>query len=521
MGKATIVSEQGAGEYTVEIQYEKQRIQNEIAKLQANINTMDTVTIPSLESEYNTALSDHQDNINALNAAINLNKDTTDFESAVLRSEKVLIGTHARLMAGKNKRLSMQKRLDFLAVNIPTNPTVTAWCADYSEGLSGDVGIMEIARIDNGDAITELATTGEPPEETIYLIQPDKRDGDTGRSAYNTARDGQLQPTLATTPEASFYNYMMLPGASKWRPRNRTGKVTAVDTVNEKVDVQLDLTVNTHQLLNVNQSITISSVALNYMGASVPSDYFFEGDHVVIEFSGTPTDWGIPECIGFVNGPRPTTDQPPYLHDGQRFRFQGTPPYQTIYHGTLIGDPPIFNNSEFIDPKDPPWSDTDASTVVNSVHDWGLCYLNQDPEDERLYVVSWKWWPTPLDDSRLLIGRQNQIIRITDSLSQVFDIPIRWPYGDRRAQTGLNYNAGPSGGARSLSSFPELSGYYLNTYLPAGSAYNPPSIHNWESAFLHNSVDDTQPAGKADSFFFEGANDITTVSWSLWFYEYL
>lgn len=231
MGKGTIISHTGDGQYQVSVQYNVERVQAEKA---ANL-----AKIANLEAQ--------------------IAEETDDQKLNVLKLQK----------------LSLEKRNEVLDA-IPESKEVTAWCADLTEDLTGDVGLIEV-----------------PGESVAFNIQP----GYEGNAAYNATRDGQLTPTLAMTPAAAFYNLAMLPGWQKWKPTYRYGTITAID--GDLADVALDAATSTQQSLGVNQASTLTDVPVEYMSCNGAA--FEVGDEVLVKFTGQ--DWAMPVVVGFKDNP--------------------------------------------------------------------------------------------------------------------------------------------------------------------------------------------------------------------------
>jgi len=258
MGKGTIISGGTGGQYQVSVQYNVQRVQAEKA---ANLEKID-----NLNSQI-TAETDRQ-----------------------------------KLNALKLQKLALEKRNEALDA-IPESETISAWCADLSEDLTGDVGLIEV-----------------PGESTAFNIQP----GHEGNAAYNTARDGQLTPTLAMSPAAAFYNLAMLPGWQKWKPTFRYGTITAIS--GDTADVSLESATSTQQGLGVNQAASLSDVPVLYMnchGAAFEVD-----DEVLVKFTGQ--DWSSPVVIGFKDNPKTCTPVCAYVLLKYEPYEEGTP-YEFSY----------------------------------------------------------------------------------------------------------------------------------------------------------------------------------------------
>lgn len=127
------------------------------------------------------------------------------------------------------------KQKEFLLNNFPADITMSAWCADLTEDLAGSVGTAEI-----------------PGERDQVLIRP----GFTDAAIFNSSRDGQLQPSLASFPAAFLYNLMLLPGWQKFKPTYRIGTIVAdsIDFGADTCDICLEPAYSSQQNLDVNQS---------------------------------------------------------------------------------------------------------------------------------------------------------------------------------------------------------------------------------------------------------------------------
>jgi len=160
---------------------------------------------------------------------------------------------------------------------IPESETITAWCADLTEDLTGDVGLIEV-----------------PGESVAFNIQPGYEDN----AEYDPARDGQLTPTMAMSSAAAFYNLAMLPGWQKWKPTFRYGTITAIS--GDTADVSLESATSTQQSLGVNQAASLNDVPVQYMNCHGAA--FEVGDDVLVKFNGQ--DWSSPVVVGFRDHPR-------------------------------------------------------------------------------------------------------------------------------------------------------------------------------------------------------------------------
>lgn len=177
-------------------------------------------------------------------------------------------------------RLAVQKQIDELQSQMPDDPELSAWCADYTEDLSGEIGTIEV-----------------PGEIGTVLIQP----GYNGNAVYDATRDGQLLPTMMNSPWQAFFNFAVMSGWQKWMPTARFGVIDSIDRPNDLADITLDDATTSYQDLNINQASKLYDVPIEYMQCNAAA--FEEGDNVLIEF--TEQDWEQPKVVGFKEGPEP------------------------------------------------------------------------------------------------------------------------------------------------------------------------------------------------------------------------
>jgi len=178
----------------------------------------------------------------------------------------------------KLQRESLIKKADELEALTPIAVTTSAWCADLTEDLSGEVGTIEI------------------PGESVHLqIQPGYEDN----AEYDEDRDGILNPTITQSPAQAYYNLAMLPGWQKWMPTYRHGTLSNLS--GDLCTVTLDQALSSQQDLDVNQSTVLNSVPIDYMECNGAA--FSNGDKVLVEFEGQ--EFTSPKVIGFKDNPQP------------------------------------------------------------------------------------------------------------------------------------------------------------------------------------------------------------------------
>jgi len=236
MSKGTIISGGTAGEYTVRIDWDLDRLNAAITRLDSRI---------SWYAAYLATLAPGK-----------------AYSLAAL--EKTALERH---------RAYVQSLID-----AKTDDSRTAWCADYTENLSGEVGMIEI-----------------PGEDTYFNIQP----GYDGNAVYSATRDGQLETAAAGTPAGVYWNLALMPCWQKYMPTFRYGTITAID--GDTCDVTLDGATSSQQAMDVNQSTTLSGVSIEYMSCNGAA--FEVDDEVIVKFTGQ--DWASPKVVGFKSHPVP------------------------------------------------------------------------------------------------------------------------------------------------------------------------------------------------------------------------
>lgn len=280
MGKALIISEQGAGEYTAQVVYDTARAEAQLQLLADKISDV-TAKLSSVTVELIAKQGEIDAIQSELTAAINAGEKPDELFAIVKKLEKPskeLAEIRSRKNTLAAEKLGAEKRSEFIQNNTPTATNMTMWCADYSEGLTGEVGTIEV----NG-------TLDAPP--IIYPYQVEEL-------AYSSARDNQIQPIISSGAPAVYFNRALLPGWQKWLPTYRVGTITSKsgDVCNVSLDEALG-----QQSLDINQASTLSSVQIEYMEQN--GTVFETGDRVVVRFENQ--DWAQPKVVGFESNPKP------------------------------------------------------------------------------------------------------------------------------------------------------------------------------------------------------------------------
>lgn len=249
MGKANIVESLGDGKYTIEVIFDTRNTQLRLETLEEKLEDLEWKLLSDLLKEGN------------------------EYKTTEL------------------KILYIQKEINFYN-NIPATEIRTAWCVDFSEEISGEVGTIET----HGEA-------GLSPFHKIFV-----KPGYNEKYIYDPLTDGVLATVPEQVPEQWFVNTCFLPGWQKWQPMFRLGEILYIDTDNDKAHVQLDDAYSSQvvdgpklQILTEN-NIIINNIPIKYMQCN--ANAFTVGDRVVVNFKEQSWE-GAKEIVGFDENPQP------------------------------------------------------------------------------------------------------------------------------------------------------------------------------------------------------------------------
>jgi len=284
MGKAFVVSGGPGGLYTVNLLLHRARVEKRLTQLAEEIAAVDPVKLAAAQAALDEAQAALDHAITMQDLAITAEDQEGMTAAAVTVAHRAGERDQARLVhnALTWRLAALRKEQAYLTTAMPADPAMSAWCADYSEDLAGEIATLEIP--------------GERQNGAV-LIRP----GYNGNAAFTPARDGQLQPTIASTPAGTFFNWAILPGWQKWQPTYRLGTITAL--TGDSCSVILDPAQSSAQQLPVNQSETLTGVPITYMDCHGAA--FALHDRVVVAFDDQ--DWTQPRVVGFEREPRPCT----------------------------------------------------------------------------------------------------------------------------------------------------------------------------------------------------------------------
>ena len=330
MGKGRIIENLGGGLYNVAIVRDLRGINAKISIIDTQINTLTNEIIPDLESQETAAEAA------ANTARTELNNAIDDYRLGLIGKDEVIAATRnynqklaewqkivSLLDVKKLEVESLERERDFLQKSFTAaKSNFQARCIDGQDDLSGDVGTIEV-----------------PGELGRLFIQP----GYNGNAAYNTTRDGILQPIMASTPAGAFLNRGILPGWQKFMPTYRVGTIQSFTEISCPLylwdipsygqfgwvkmvtgcTILLDGAISSAQGLNVNQASILENVPFSYTpkgsgyewytniatGAPFPMSPvdvsfmdFDIGSRVIVKFQNQ--DWNSPVIIGFEVSPK-------------------------------------------------------------------------------------------------------------------------------------------------------------------------------------------------------------------------
>ncbi|MCP4259082.1 MAG: hypothetical protein GY774_16475 [Planctomycetes bacterium] len=283
MGRATIISGGTDGQYQINYNADKTRMQAKIDRIVEIITIIEEIDIPRLEAAHTVKQQAASDKLAELNAAITAGDDTTTLTGEYNIALAELAIARRNLDTKKAKLASLKQEKKFLTDNLPPPEQIPAWCADLSESLSGEVGTIEI-----------------PGERTApVIIKPGGVNGD--QAAYNASADGQIIPCLGISATENFYNLAMMPGWQKHQPTYRLGTITALN--DDLCDITLDPATSSQQDLDINPIATLTDVPITYLDCHGAA--FDVGDRVVVKYTGSgPGTTHSPGVIGFESNPK-------------------------------------------------------------------------------------------------------------------------------------------------------------------------------------------------------------------------
>lgn len=373
MSKGEIVSHIGDGKYRVRQKFAVERVQQELVSLNERIAEL-AVLVPEAKLE-KLEKEQQADQVRGyIDQWIDLyQQNPEEAREGLLDNQRVLTRLQGELrllelkVAGLvSENLAALKRRNLLE-SVPEEEELEAWCADFTEDLEGEVGLVDV-NDEGGQGV---------------VIQP----GYSGEAVYNPSRDGGLFPGIAQTGIQTYFNAAILPGVQKWFPRYRIGTITDID--GELCSVRLDDARSSAQGLEINQEQNLTDVPIQYMDCDAVA--FEVDDRVLVRWFQSG-----PQVIGFETNPKPCTQSGFYFLPTLALGNNSFDQY---------GEPILDGAGDEINPplgttygSNPAWSivpafRNDPYTITKGVEDdlaGGRNYIGPTPE----LVVSWDGPPS-------------------------------------------------------------------------------------------------------------------------------
>lgn len=285
MGKARIVGGGADGLYQAKIEYETERMDARIERIEELLTEM-VIELLELEVARNeardardAAVHDRDVVIDQFNNGLATFEDIQAAQQKIYPTIKPFLDAERKLKEARLKRISLIKEKAFLEDEKPPEKEVSLWCADLTESLDPDAVVPTIEV--NGDT-----------DSIIITPQFDSR-------AWLGGIDGQIQPVFSSGHFGVWYNWALFPAWQKWKPTYRAGTITSITL--DVCDVNLDSALSSQQSININQDEALNNVLIDYMDCNAGA--FDVGDRVIVQFD--EQDWTKPRVIGFESNPKP------------------------------------------------------------------------------------------------------------------------------------------------------------------------------------------------------------------------
>jgi hypothetical protein len=311
VGKATILSSLGAGQYSIRVEFDNAAVDAKLTAIDAKL-----LEITAQIEELATAKADALAAFNVDSAALNAYISTTTPEQYIANPAPInalTVKLYASRLAydraahdekrAKLQKTALEKEKEYLEKYCPSEFDVNAWCIAYNESLSGAIETIECDYMLERDAITNQVRN------------------DTGFWLPATAQAPatQLQHALATSQHAAWFNLCMAPAMQRHQGRYRIATLTSVntgaDTCNLTFDGQYDVDRYRSGLIDnlpilpqfaSSEPGVEPAQQLNYTGAAIVyppcnAEVFQAGDRVIVDLHGGV---GAPTVVGFYANPR-------------------------------------------------------------------------------------------------------------------------------------------------------------------------------------------------------------------------
>jgi hypothetical protein len=317
VGKATILSSLGAGQYSIRVEFDNAAIDAKLTAITAKLTGI-TAKLAELATAKAEALAAFNVDSAALNAYINVtppddyvaNASAINALTGKLYASRLAYDKAAQdEKRAKLQKTALDKEKDYLEKYCPASFDVNAWCVAYNEDLSGAIETIECDYLLERDAITNQVR-----KDTGFWLP-----------ATSQAPATQLQHALATSQHAAWFNLCMAPAMQRHQGRYRIATLTGVntgdDTCNLTFDGQYDVDRYRSGLIDnlpilpqfeSSEPGVDPAQQLNYTGAAIVyppcnAEVFQTGDRVIVDLHDGV---GAPTVVGFYDNPRACTPDP-------------------------------------------------------------------------------------------------------------------------------------------------------------------------------------------------------------------
>ena len=280
MSKGEIIDSLGGGRYRIKLLYATDKIDAELVRINTRVAEL-AVLIPGQKllvielkqasqatvSEINNLIPQYRESPQEFSEQITV----LQVKMARQRSDMALAVYQKDVYVLENLSLLKQRqRLE----KAPKEKVMDAWCADFTEELNGIVGIADI---------------NDEPGQGVVI-----RPGFTDDAQFIKARDGGILPNAIQSGPQIYFNYAVLPGVQKWRPRYRIGVISKL--AGDICTITLDDAFSSAQDLPINKTPILNDVPIEYMDCNGAA--FDDGDRALVSFTSSG-----PLVIGFEKEP--------------------------------------------------------------------------------------------------------------------------------------------------------------------------------------------------------------------------
>lgn len=322
MGKATIYSHLGNGQYSVLYQRNNANAADRIIELRATMAALDyrLYTSPSSNlvaaeavalADYNAAGADFAAALDAWAACSMLLPPCAEIAALTenikatgkARAEAGVVLSNIRAEIAKNRAdyYAATQEISYLEQTAKTNvdgEIINTWCIDYDS----------LSIIPNGTVVGTIETYGAKGcvQGDGYLPKPYINLQTSANAAYSMERDHCVKPLSSINTAAMFFNWAQWLYVMANNPQHAIGTVLSKYSESQTyLDVELFGTTPTayqppgYPFVPGQSSITLLNVPVSYL--SCGADLFTAGDKVVVRFDGVGR--ANPTVIGFADHP--------------------------------------------------------------------------------------------------------------------------------------------------------------------------------------------------------------------------